>query len=37
LEYCNLGTAKRNPGPRRFDRGNVRIRPWLGENSELLD
>jgi hypothetical protein len=24
LEYCNLGTAKRNPGPGRFDRGNVR-------------
>jgi hypothetical protein len=24
LEYCNLGTAKRNPGPRRFDRGSVR-------------
>ena len=20
MEYCNLGTAKRNPGPRRFDR-----------------
>jgi len=24
LEDCNLGTAKRNPGPRSFDRGNVR-------------
>ena len=24
LEDCNLGTAKRNPGPRTFDRGNVR-------------
>src|SRR5438445_3346021 len=23
LEDCNLGTAKRNPGPRSFDRGNV--------------
>ena len=24
LQDCNLDTAKRNPGPRRFDRGNVR-------------
>lgn len=24
LEDCNSGTAKRNPGPRGFDRGNVR-------------
>src|ERR1700704_1972283 len=24
LEDCNLETAKRNPGPRSFDRGNVR-------------
>src|SRR5215468_11100964 len=24
LKDCNLGTAKRNPGPRSFDRGNVR-------------
>jgi len=23
LEDCNLGTAKRNPGPPSFDRGNV--------------
>ena len=24
VEDCNLGTAKRNPGTRSFDRGNVR-------------
>ncbi len=24
LEDCNLGTAKRNPGPRSSDRGNAR-------------